>query len=173
MDDFPSLPIEDVIGIVVAISGNVLISLALNLQKLAHKRLDAQKCFHANRSGQDLCWPPDEVYRTDQVQTNETRTQTLSLNLCLLRSGISPSLNLSLCFPIVPEVISPSTGRTIFRNTNFATPDSLDEYYYSRSPRTRLNRQLYSRSVGTWCVARSPLKDGQVMKTSKRMKLPI
>ena len=51
MDDFPSLPIEDVIGIVVAISGNVLISLALNLQKLAHKRLDAQKCFHANRSG--------------------------------------------------------------------------------------------------------------------------
>lgn len=51
MDDFPSLPIETVIGIVVAISGNVLISLALNLQKLAHKRLDAQKYFHANGSG--------------------------------------------------------------------------------------------------------------------------
>jgi len=51
MDDFPCLPIETVVGIVVAISGNVLISLALNLQKLAHKRLDVQKCFHANGNG--------------------------------------------------------------------------------------------------------------------------
>lgn len=41
MDDLPKLTTTTFIGIVVAISGNVLISLALNLQKLAHKRIEA------------------------------------------------------------------------------------------------------------------------------------
>ncbi|THV08716.1 DUF803-domain-containing protein [Dendrothele bispora CBS 962.96] len=40
---FPELTSATVIGISVAIAGNILISLALNLQKLAHKRLDAEK----------------------------------------------------------------------------------------------------------------------------------
>ncbi|KAJ3575162.1 hypothetical protein NP233_g1274 [Leucocoprinus birnbaumii] len=48
MDDLPKLTTENVIGIAVAISGNILISLALNLQKLAHKRLDVQKSGHVN-----------------------------------------------------------------------------------------------------------------------------
>ncbi|KXN86366.1 NIPA-like protein 2 [Leucoagaricus sp. SymC.cos] len=52
MDDLPQLTTQTVIGIAVAISGNVLISLALNLQKLAHKRLDAQNNGQANASGQ-------------------------------------------------------------------------------------------------------------------------
>ncbi|KAK7061572.1 DUF803 domain membrane protein [Favolaschia claudopus] len=39
----PELTTATVIGITVAISGNVLISLALNLQKLAHKRVEAEK----------------------------------------------------------------------------------------------------------------------------------
>jgi hypothetical protein len=43
MDDLPTLTTQTVIGIAVAISGNVLISLALNLQKLAHKRLDVER----------------------------------------------------------------------------------------------------------------------------------
>jgi magnesium transporter len=40
--EFPSMDTSNVVGIAVAISGNVLISLALNLQKLAHKRLKAE-----------------------------------------------------------------------------------------------------------------------------------
>ncbi|KAG6832949.1 hypothetical protein H0H92_004833 [Tricholoma furcatifolium] len=40
-DDLPKLTRATFIGIVIAISGNVLISLALNLQKLAHKRVEA------------------------------------------------------------------------------------------------------------------------------------
>jgi len=40
---FPELTPATVIGISVAIAGNILISLALNIQKLAHKRLDAAK----------------------------------------------------------------------------------------------------------------------------------
>ncbi|KAG9317616.1 magnesium transporter NIPA-domain-containing protein [Chiua virens] len=43
---FPHLTLQTVIGISVAIAGNVLISLALNLQKLAHQRLD-----HGRQSG--------------------------------------------------------------------------------------------------------------------------
>ncbi|KAJ3864884.1 magnesium transporter NIPA-domain-containing protein [Lentinula novae-zelandiae] len=42
-DNIPELTTGTVIGISVAVAGNVLISLALNLQKLAHKRLDAEK----------------------------------------------------------------------------------------------------------------------------------
>ena len=40
MDDLPKLTTRTFVGIVVAISGNILISLALNLQKLAHKRAE-------------------------------------------------------------------------------------------------------------------------------------
>ncbi|KAJ7228812.1 magnesium transporter NIPA-domain-containing protein [Mycena pura] len=39
----PELNTGTVIGITIAISGNVLISLALNLQKLAHKRMEAER----------------------------------------------------------------------------------------------------------------------------------
>ena len=38
--ELPQVTTSSVIGITVAICGNVLISLALNFQKLAHKRLD-------------------------------------------------------------------------------------------------------------------------------------
>ncbi|RDB22614.1 putative magnesium transporter NIPA6 [Hypsizygus marmoreus] len=40
MDDLPKLTTAAFIGIMVAITGNVLISLALNLQKLAHQRVE-------------------------------------------------------------------------------------------------------------------------------------
>jgi len=43
LDDLPKLTMRTVIGIVIAVSGNVLISLALNLQKLAHRRVDEMK----------------------------------------------------------------------------------------------------------------------------------
>ncbi|KAF5388086.1 hypothetical protein D9615_000244 [Tricholomella constricta] len=42
MGDLPKLTTATFIGIMIAITGNVLISLALNLQKLAHKRVEAQ-----------------------------------------------------------------------------------------------------------------------------------
>ncbi|KAJ3756775.1 magnesium transporter NIPA-domain-containing protein [Lentinula raphanica] len=46
----PELTTGTVIGISVAIAGNILISLALNLQKLAHKRLDAEKNSSSDES---------------------------------------------------------------------------------------------------------------------------
>ncbi|KAF7983968.1 hypothetical protein HWV62_18402 [Athelia sp. TMB] len=44
---FPDMTSGSVIGITVAICGNVLISLALNFQKLAHNRLDREKARQA------------------------------------------------------------------------------------------------------------------------------
>jgi len=43
IDDLPSLTTREFVGIMVAISGNVLISLALNLQKLAHKKVEKMR----------------------------------------------------------------------------------------------------------------------------------
>jgi hypothetical protein len=40
MDGLPTMTTQTFIGILVAITGNMLISLALNLQKLAHKRVE-------------------------------------------------------------------------------------------------------------------------------------
>ncbi|KAJ3517552.1 hypothetical protein NLJ89_g438 [Agrocybe chaxingu] len=52
MDDLPKMTMRTVIGITVAITGNILISLALNLQKLAHKRVEKEKALEAeSRSG--------------------------------------------------------------------------------------------------------------------------
>jgi hypothetical protein len=43
MDGLPTMTTQTFIGILVAITGNVLISLALNLQKVAHKRVESLK----------------------------------------------------------------------------------------------------------------------------------
>lgn len=44
-EKFPEVTTKSVVGITVAICGNILISLALNFQKLAHKRLDRWKAL--------------------------------------------------------------------------------------------------------------------------------
>jgi len=43
VDDLPQMTTRTFIGILVAVTGNILISLALNLQKLAHKRVENMK----------------------------------------------------------------------------------------------------------------------------------
>jgi magnesium transporter len=49
----PELTTATIIGITVAVAGNILISLALNIQKLAHKRLDSKKAAR-NQAGKPL-----------------------------------------------------------------------------------------------------------------------
>jgi len=39
----PKLTVRTLVGIIIAVTGNVLISLALNLQKLAHRRVEEAK----------------------------------------------------------------------------------------------------------------------------------
>ncbi|KAG1820346.1 magnesium transporter NIPA-domain-containing protein [Suillus subaureus] len=83
--DLPHLTLQTVIGITVAIAGNVLISLALNLQKLAHIRLEkAQKQARMERelhvSGDALrsISPHDQRPSGDpSVCSHESETQPL------------------------------------------------------------------------------------------------
>ena len=55
MDGLPTMTTQTFIGILVAITGNVLISLALNLQKVAHKRVEnlrkAKRRRHSENDG--------------------------------------------------------------------------------------------------------------------------
>lgn len=61
MDGLPTMTTQTFIGILVAITGNVLISLALNLQKVAHKRVESlgkvldngKQRRHSENSGYD------------------------------------------------------------------------------------------------------------------------
>lgn len=48
-DDSEGSRVHNFIGIIVAISGNIVISLALNCQKLAHKRLEAEAAQQLSR----------------------------------------------------------------------------------------------------------------------------
>lgn len=52
-DAFPHFTTRTLVGIAVAISGNILISLALNLQKLAHKRVERQKAREASNAASE------------------------------------------------------------------------------------------------------------------------
>ncbi|KAF9045910.1 DUF803-domain-containing protein [Hymenopellis radicata] len=61
----PELDTATVVGITVAVAGNVIISLALNLQKLAHKRLDAEK-LKANGDGKRVSTGPSLNERDEE-----------------------------------------------------------------------------------------------------------
>lgn len=60
-----------VIGISVAVAGNILISLALNVQKLAHKRLDAEKLSSLNDLGRDGTAKPQDDDHSSGPSLNE------------------------------------------------------------------------------------------------------
>lgn len=63
-DDLPQLTTRTFIGILVAVTGNILISLALNLQKLAHKRVENMKRACNQRQSGKL---KDIIYETAEA----------------------------------------------------------------------------------------------------------
>jgi len=63
-DDLPQMTTRTFIGILVAVTGNILISLALNLQKLAHKRVENRKRFFNQKQRRELS---DTIYITIDV----------------------------------------------------------------------------------------------------------
>lgn len=69
--EFPSMSRATVVGITFAIAGNVLISFALNLQKLAHARLEAAR---ADRShGQEVIEPEGDTSTGDESVGSEVQ----------------------------------------------------------------------------------------------------
>ncbi|KIY72948.1 DUF803-domain-containing protein [Cylindrobasidium torrendii FP15055 ss-10] len=71
-DRLPALDKSTVIGITVAIVGNVLISLALNIQKLAHNRLDEEK------TGSGHTTKSPSLNENDEMALEETDSDELS-----------------------------------------------------------------------------------------------
>lgn len=53
IDDLPKLNLRTAIGILIAVTGNILISLALNLQKLAHRRMEEAKIASKTHQGEN------------------------------------------------------------------------------------------------------------------------
>jgi len=65
--DFPSISRAMVAGISFAIVGNILISFALNLQKLAHARLDKARAERRYASGLEAIQEEDDVNQSDEA----------------------------------------------------------------------------------------------------------
>jgi protein-S-isoprenylcysteine O-methyltransferase Ste14 len=66
-DDLPQMTTRTLIGILVAVTGNILISLALNLQKLAHKRVENRKRVSNQKQRRKL---KDTLFETTKVLTS-------------------------------------------------------------------------------------------------------
>lgn len=80
--EIPKVTTASIIGITVAICGNVIISLALNFQKLAHRRLDREKALNARE--RELVTQRNSVALNESVEeggshTTTTRTMQTSL----------------------------------------------------------------------------------------------
>jgi hypothetical protein len=61
LDNFPHFTTRTLVGIAVAISGNILISLALNLQKLAHKRVEKEKAKETSNATTEGQYRPNII----------------------------------------------------------------------------------------------------------------
>lgn len=71
-DMLPELTTGTAIGISVAVAGNILISLALNLQKLAHKQIDSEKAQIDGRDGNHITPSLDSGRRPVSTVDEET-----------------------------------------------------------------------------------------------------
>ncbi|KAG6880299.1 hypothetical protein C0992_000076 [Termitomyces sp. T32_za158] len=104
-DDLPKLTRATFIGILIAVSGNVLISLALNLQKLAHRRIEAgYQVKHpgtANANGARR--RRSDSLRLDEHDEDVTQTTSL-LDLS------SPEIRPTEAGPLLPLPHTPGYG---------------------------------------------------------------
>jgi hypothetical protein len=131
---------QGVIGITVAICGNVLISLALNFQKLAHRRLDREKALKAREreletrrhsaaqhESADEGRSQTPMARTTQTSTSSAAIETVPL---LQHSRSDPSLRTygtassggrsnSQASPPLTQHVQPSKGNLISRLISF------------------------------------------------------
>ncbi|SCV73175.1 BQ2448_7100 [Microbotryum intermedium] len=58
------------IGVAICVAGNTCVSLALNVQKLAHTRLQRRHHFHSRRSNPARSLSPSRPHKPDQAQTS-------------------------------------------------------------------------------------------------------
>lgn len=84
MGDLPELTTATFVGIMIAITGNILISLALNLQKLAHKRVEAdarsRKSEEQSKSGQGSRRVEPQSHGNNLDENDEDQEEALVRN---------------------------------------------------------------------------------------------
>ncbi|KIJ70251.1 hypothetical protein HYDPIDRAFT_77939 [Hydnomerulius pinastri MD-312] len=134
--DLPHLTLQTVIGISVAIAGNVLISLALNLQKLAHSRLERER---------------ERVKRESETRTRERGANCGRVNHVAPNSGGSQqAAQESLLLetqPLVPPRSSSSPPTTNYgsgQNDNAAASDDTRSRKSSNATRSRRRQRKQS-----------------------------
>lgn len=154
MDDLPKLTTATFIGIMVAITGNVLISLALNLQKLAHKRVEADghKRRQSGRKGKGVTDVSGNLGRTIHEpsldERDEERPYTPTPGVELQSSFVMPTeAEFSVPFPLAST-----------QPRNYGTNHCDSEEVCSTSmPKNR--RDLVLRLVPTWFRSRKVLSN--------------
>lgn len=143
--DLPEITSPVFIGILVAITGNILISLALNLQKLAHKRVEADTLRKQRHEG-----PIGKARRRADhdrnVDADGTRHGTEQEHL----STLTPGGNVGVALP-ASETESLLPFPITSQNRGYGARDSTIDSSPSAAPRTPLRpngrHSFTSRSV--------------------------
>ncbi|KIK65425.1 hypothetical protein GYMLUDRAFT_38882 [Collybiopsis luxurians FD-317 M1] len=130
---FPKLTTATIIGISVAVAGNVLISLALNLQKLAHKRMDAEKSLTSSDTAHTSVKTPTLDSERSQVSTvdegEEGRESGTNVRL-----GTTSNLRAFESEPLLPFPRGPQTPKSV-----------TSDYGSAASPSRPAKKKLVSR----------------------------
>ncbi|GLB33645.1 putative magnesium transporter NIPA [Lyophyllum shimeji] len=149
MDGLPKLTTATFIGIMIAITGNILISLALNLQKLAHKRVEAEirardSCGqNGKRAGNgNMSIDPVRRRRSDGPSLNESDEDRTSV--ALTSTQTSPGSMESQ--PLIPFPHS-STPPADYGTT---LPIADNAYPERSQPSAPHKSKFFSRLAGSW-----------------------
>ncbi|KAF9247146.1 magnesium transporter NIPA-domain-containing protein [Melanogaster broomeanus] len=130
--DLPHLTLHTVIGITVAIAGNVLISLALNLQKLAHSRLDRER----DKLRQE------RESRTLERNTNSRRVAHLATAANTGGSQLATQESLQLeTQPLIPHRSSSLPPTNSYGLAHSGTPAASEDTRSQKSSYTTRSRQ--------------------------------
>jgi hypothetical protein len=146
--EWPGINKSTAVGITVAIAGNVFISLALNIQKLAHRRLEieARQCAlggklsgtRTNRNAIPRCVDEDEDMETGRSPVDE---HDVVFGRPVIDTPATPGLNIE------------SLPTRIYGSGSAA--QSIQSIPHHKSPRSWRQKDSFFRWRSTW--ERSPL----------------
>lgn len=116
----PQFSRATIAGISVAITGNILISLALNCQKLAHRRLERERELQKTSNGKSTDrrgngakrnWQDNALQPTEEEEDGELTPTGLPLHQVSSYSGLEtlPAANSNETQPLLPRVQSDGT----------------------------------------------------------------
>jgi hypothetical protein len=156
--EWPGINTSTAVGITVAIAGNVFISLALNIQKLAHRRLEieARQCdlggqlsgTRTNRNAIPGCVDGDEDIETGRSPVDE---HDVVFGRPVIDTPAAPGLN----GKSLPLVSASDTQLPTRIYSSRSAAQSTQSILHHKSPRSWRQKDSFFRWPSTW--ERSPL----------------